>query len=421
MTQEIEIFYEKDSIVLSHFWKSFFEACGILVSEEKIKLPDPSLWDSIIPKRLDNVLKLKNKKIPKLIILGCVHYEELLLEEENIFYITENNANFHNDRKDILVIKQGGIPLSLFEKKEVIRYLFKDEKEFKTIETLLQIYNDNNIWAISWLFSQFKLSLEFDFEEKIFDAEIREACLNTFKAIKKCNSSEWNIKYFEMYIKYIFITVNTDSFSGRIEIVGDLLEDLEQFAKIKGYTPSLFYLAGKIIELSPIERKVAIRFYSKLLEYKATPDILYNIGLIFEDSVLEEKAMKLYEKALDVDSNHYLSLFKVAFNLQKYGYWKKTLDYYEKIIKLIKKENIYVSINPIKCLYGTYKRRLKTVYDYFSYGELINNQINVINNFTSNNEIYDKLDPLLLNMFGEDMFMERKNSIINEINKKLLD
>lgn len=404
MTKEIEIYYEKDSIVLSHFWKSFFEACGIFVKEYLLT---------------DDVL-LEDFNVPKLLLLGDIYNETLLSEKENIFYITENSKYVQNNRKNILLVKPNIHSLSLFEKKEVIRYLFQDEKDFNTIEILLQIYYDNNLWAISWLFSQFASS-----SKSIFDNEIKNTCFNTLEEIKNIkkqkisNIENWNIKYFEIYIEYIFTLINNPKPHARVPILDELIERIDELAETKGHTPSLLLLSEKVIEKNPIMPKFAIRYYVELLKYNFTPEILYNIGLLCEDFLFQDKAIEYFKKASNTNCNHYLSLFKVASHLQIEKKWKEALANYNKIIELIKEENIYVSINTIKCLYDTYKKRFAIYSRYFDYEELINSQRNVINNFTSNNEIYDKLAPLLLNMFGEDMFIERKKCIINEINKKL--
>ncbi|MBP3489065.1 MAG: hypothetical protein J6K53_11780 [Roseburia sp.] len=343
----IFISYSSTENVTYCFWKYFFEACGVWVSAQEIEHD----WQRL------------STEEPCLFILGSEDVKQLLPDIfPNYFYLVKKNKTFDSfvkkKRKDVAQVQRWDEAGEGFGK--VIDYLVPVHYEKQQFRKFLDIFMRNRMWSASWLFHEVAQQ-----GKGRWDGMISDICQSTLADLKQMpqskggNDKKGHILFIRLYCKYVDAGVRDRSFMSRITAVEELMVEWQELVRCCGRTPSVYVLAGKISTMSPIESKYAPEYYKEATEYEERPEILYDIGHIYEKVYGDnERALKYYKKAYDCDRRYYRAIYKLAVSLELRGKWMEALVGYGKIMNILdgRTGDSRISIREIEYEYKTCKK-----------------------------------------------------------------
>ena len=395
--------YSKSEAVTFSFWKHFFQICGIWVTENALK------GDDIEFSNEPHLFILGNEDI------GCV--KEQLINQH--VYIVKDNAKYksllNKKRPDIFSIKRWDEKMPFAK---VITALFNG-KQATAIRELLEIYIETNLWEISWLFHEFAI-----YRESNFDNYISLKCKKVLSQLNIKKEGGWNYEYMKLYIQYMLHKVMDRSLYGRMTSCQELLICWQKLEEKKELNPNLYLLKAQISEMSPIENKSAINYYLLINEYEKQSDILYRIGHLFETIYgNDEAAEKYYRKSYKCDASYYRAWYKIALYLEKRGEWIFALNIYYKIRKRLSKSETTnaVSTFDIDYYYKCCKRIIKIYYANICDNDTIiffENELEQMHNKIMNDMCLNKL---MNCMIDKESFESQRSKILKEIDNRLID
>lgn len=320
----IYISYSAGSSIEYCFWKYFFRSCGVWVTSEKI---DES-W------RID-----KNKK-PHLVILdkkNCMKYDA---PSRNIVYCVKTKDAAGGARRDLVSVNPWKNMCD-----SVVRQLFAGDENLASFRELIRIFGGEydetsgrlrkeGLWSAVWLFHEIAQNAG----NRDWDREISEKAEEALQALKQAGKCTWYNVYMRQYCRYLQCGVKRSS----MERMYECEELLKQCGSLAGseWNPSLAFLAGKISLLTSTENKYAVFYLKEICEYDPQPDILYEIGHVYEMAYGEySKALRYYQEAYKLDNNYYRSLYKLAVKLEGSGDWRGAISVYSRIRQIIQEVN----------------------------------------------------------------------------------
>ena len=342
----IWIYYSNSEKYSLCFWSCFFEACGIWVSAKPI--------DQYVSQETQD---------PVMFLVGN--------EDKKI-------------TRQIINVPHVFIQLKTFQKKSVesiLKALFGDTDISTNLNRLLNIFIEQKLWGGMWLFKEIAQK-----GKSRFDKRILEIASVTIKKIEKDNGlkNDPHAGFMNLYCKYMICGSDIRDSLKRADVCQQLLKECSVLAGNDiERTPVFYMLAGKICSLSPTINKTAVLYYKNVLEFESKPEILYEIGNIYEKKYgNNDKAMEFYQKAYLVEETYFRAIYKKAYNMEVTGNWNLALKNYHQIISLLSNCTPYISI--FEVLYP-FKAKVRCLMIYRKY--ISNKKINV-NNLTQATTTY---------------------------------
>lgn len=377
--------------------ENFFKICGIYVKEKKISENDKIIRDGIV-----------------LFILGqdC---RDLILDCQNTgtVYLVPDSDTFHDipDRRDIVAFNTDEIKEEYRKPKafQILNSLFCEWEEKIHLCKLMQIFITQQLWGTVWLFKEIAKK-----KSSAFDRKIEHICEETMFILQKDQyygkSPYFSFMY--LYCFYIKIGVSNQNQLEKYGTCQKLLNMCSELSKTeRGWDIPLCLLAGSICALSIVYEKQALNFYKRVNEIEKSPQILYEIGNIYEEVYGNNRKASLhYKEAYIMDKTCLQALYKVAYENEKNHNWMQALNQYQSISQY--REDSMVHIEDILCLHKANIRIAAIRKKYFA-DDIIH--INHTQNIDGN--IYwkqSKLSTLL-----RDMSIENVNAVKREFLEEL--
>lgn len=400
MIDKIFISYSDSEKITWCFWKLFFQICGIWVSEERLE-----------------ECELDNAQDAHLVIVGNSGKDKIKAKEEkDIFYIVKRNATFSKYKKRADVAEVNWLYGNTQSFQKAISFLFAGKEEKGQIKKILDLYTENEFWGGLWLFQELSVK-----DKSYFDQCIVARCVQMLNALyeQKSEGDGWHLEYAKLYCEYMKTCSGIRRLTERTMACRELIKKCEQLSAKNGWQPSLCVLMGKIRELSPSEGKFSVFFYKEALKYESKPEILYDIGHIYETMFGDEmRAEEYYIMSVQRDRKFYRGLYKIAFFSEKRGDWKRALNYYVNIENILQKEEKPISIYKAMYLYKTQRRLLAILQKFFAVETLIKGYSKNVEEFPEKKIMENKeLDNLFHCMFGKSY----EEIIKKEVWKEVLD
>lgn len=400
----IYISYSSGSSIAYCFWKYFFRACGVWVTSEKIE----KNW------RLDKTHK------PHLVILDNATRMKYESPSSNIVYCVQRPAKSDQERKDFVcrwadmyhnVIRellQGNENLFLFmELVDVFGGDYDCSSETLTAEGL---------WSAAWLFHE--IAQRANKEE--WDKEIIQKAEKAFSLLQKGNGSGWHKEYMKLYCRYLQCGVNRSSVNTMYQCK-KLLEQCADLAKEEDY-PMLDYMIAKIRLLTATENKYSVNYLKKAINYEAQPEMLYEIGHVYEKAYGDYYlAMNYYQKAYQLDTTYYRALYKFAVKLEESKDWMRAISVYDRVRQLIHAGRLKndIGVRDYEYEFKSCRRMMRLCGEYM--GDSAAEQIfkERIEDMKRNPEKYVSLKKMFEKMYLKDNQHEKELEIREELYNKL--
>lgn len=400
MINKIFVSYSDSEKITWCFWKLFFQFCGIWVSEKRLEECE-----------LDNV------QDAYLVIVGNSDKDKIKAKEEkDIFYIVKKNATLSKYKRRADAAEVDWLSGNTHSFQKAISFLFAGKEEMGQIKKILELFNRNEFWGNLWLFQELAVK-----DKSCFDQCIVVSCEQMLESLhkQKPEGDGWHLEYAKLYCEYMKICSGIRRLTERTTACRELIKKCEQLSMKNGWQPSLCMIMAKIQELSPAEGKFSLGFYKEALQYESKPEILYDIGHIYETMFGDEmRAEEYYIKSVQMDKNFYRGLYKIAFFSEKRGDWKRALNYYGTIESLLQKEEKPISIYKTMYLYKTQRRLLAIFQKFFAVETLVKGYSKNIEEFPKKKIMENsELDNLFHCMFGNS----NEKRIKEEVWKAVLD
>lgn len=398
--KRVLIYYSSGEEHIFCFWNNFFKACGI--------------W--VVEKTRDEVWNQSSSDTPVLFILGNSDIELIQrICRCKHAYIVKKNAtfNFAKSREDVVINSRGGKN----NNDKVLRLIFSDTKDADCLYKLLDIFENYQLCGMMWIFHEVAMKNKSD-----ADTIIKDAVNRIIDRIKedKILRGNWHSKFMALYCEYIDSGVKTKNLIERTFLCQELRRKCEMLAKEKGWLPSLCVLTGDILRLSSAEGKLSVNFYKHATLLENSADILYEIGRIYEDMYGEKaRAMDYYISAYSVNTLCYRANYKIAFDAEQAGNWKRALRHYQEMFFWLRERKKSVSVYELLYLYKINRRILSLCKKYTSSQIIVEFYTKTIEEFWELLDGGNCFNALLHCMFKKEQRSEIRDILSKEVERAI--
>lgn len=377
----IWIYYSSSEKYSLCFWSCFFEACGIWVSEKPI----------------DQFIRQETKD-PIMFLVGN-EGREITKQMANSPYVFIGSKTCQKKSKAL-----------------ILKSLFGDTEISANLSKLLDIFEKQKLWGGMWLFKEIAQK-----GKSRFDKRIVEIASKTRKKINDNGlTNDPHAEFMSLYCKYMICGSDVRESLKRAEFSQQLLRECSVLAGNDIERSPVFYmLAGKICSLSPTINKIATFYYKDALEFETKPEVLYEIGNIYEKNYgNNDNAMEYYQRANSVEGTYFRSIYKRAYNMEMTGNWNMALKYYHQIISLLSNCSPYISIFEVLYPFKAKVRILMIYRKYISNKRVIDSYFENIKEFLNLIESRDWFEELVHHMFGTNQEKRINENLKKEILEK---
>lgn len=402
---KVYISYSPGSSIAYCFWKYFFRACGVWVTTRKI----------------DQGWQLDKAEQPHLVILDKKTRTKYESPSSNIVYCVKGIDGPGQTRSDLVKISQwSGMRHS------VIRRLFAGNENLSVFMELMDIFGGDydsygelkaeGLWSAVWLFHEIGQRAE----KEEWDREIYEKAETALDLLRQSRRTCWHKEYMKLYCRYLQCGVSRSS----LETMYQCKELLEQCADLsdRGEDPALDFLIGKIRLLSATENKYAVHYFKELNDYEPQPDLLYEIGHVYETAYGKNSlALSYYQKAYRLDPTYYRALYKFAVKLEDSGEWIKAVSVYNRVRQIVHKGKLKndISVRDFEYEFKTCRRMLRLCRKYMDDDEIEDGFRAYIEDMRDHQEKYVSFTKLFQKMFLPQNQQEKEQEMREVLNRKL--
>lgn len=397
--KRVYIYYSSGEEHIFCFWNYFFKSCGIWVSE----------------KTRDEVYNKSSLEAPIIFILGN---EDIGLiwraNQGRHAYIVKKNATFNlvKSREDVVINNRGGRKNN---NAEVLKLIFSGVEDVNYLQKLLDIFENYQLCGTMWLFHEFAIR-----DKSNLDRIIKGTVNKVIKRIEEDTllKDNWHSKFMNLYCRYMECGVKTRNLIERTFLCQELIKKCDILALENGWAPSLCVLSGDIHKLSSAEGKFAIHFYEHAILFENRADILYEMGKSFEIMYGDKaRALDYYISAYFVNPFYYRANYKIAFDEEQQGNWKKSLKRYQEMFFWLRDRKKRISVYEILYLYKINRRVLSLSKRYISSQTIIDFYSREMEEFWTLLEKKECFNAVLHCMFKKDQMGEIKYILFKEIEK----